>query len=151
MGKLKEINGYVRSALDKLPGIRADLVRLDIDWQECKFWQFAEALRQWAERNPISHERKPLDNSKKDRLFSTKQYGNKIKGCVYCNKEDRKSIQCKAVTDTNMPRKILSEKNFVLIVQGRKIERVNVRVSRPAEFVTENIIHPFVIMIRVYS
>ena len=120
MGKLKEINGYVRSALDKLPGIRADLVRLDIDWQECKFWQFAEALRQWAERNPISHERKPLDNSKKDRLFSTKQYGNKIKGCVYCNKEDRKSIQCKAVTDTNMRRKILSEKKLCFNCTGEK-------------------------------
>ena len=111
MGKLKEINGYVRSTLDKLPGIRADLVRLDKDWQEWKFGQFTEALRQWTERNPISHERKPLDNSKKDRLFSTKQYGNKIR-CVYCNKEDHKSIQYKAVTDTNKRRKILSEKKL---------------------------------------
>ena len=34
LGKLKEINGYVRSTLDKLPGIRADLVRLDDSWQE---------------------------------------------------------------------------------------------------------------------
>ena len=31
MGKLKEINGYVRSILDKLPGIRVDLVRLGND------------------------------------------------------------------------------------------------------------------------
>ena len=68
MGKLREINGYVRSTLDKLPGTRADLARLEIDWQEWK--QFAEALRQWTERNPISHERKTLDNNKKDRLFS---------------------------------------------------------------------------------
>lgn len=29
MGKIKEINGYVRVTLDKLPSIRADLVRLD--------------------------------------------------------------------------------------------------------------------------
>ena len=51
MGKLKETNGYVRYTLEKLPGIRADLFRLDKDRQEWKFGQFAEALRQWTERN----------------------------------------------------------------------------------------------------
>jgi hypothetical protein len=34
MGKLKEVKGFIRSTLDKLPGIRADLVRSDDDWQE---------------------------------------------------------------------------------------------------------------------
>lgn len=29
MGKLKEIRGFARTTLDKLPGIRADLARLD--------------------------------------------------------------------------------------------------------------------------
>ena len=32
--KLKETNGYVRLTLDKLHGIRADLVRTDDDWQD---------------------------------------------------------------------------------------------------------------------
>ena len=50
----------------------------------------------------------------------------------------------------------ISDKKFsvrkcsVLIVQGRNMERVNVTVRRPVEFVTENNIHPFVIRIRVY-
>ena len=92
MGKLKEINDFVKSNLSKLTGIWVDLVRLDNDWKEFKFRQFAEALRQWTERNPISHERKPLDNIKKDRLFSTKQSGCKTKGRVYCAEEDHKSI-----------------------------------------------------------
>ena len=34
MNKLKDINGYVKITLDKLPGIRADLVRLHDDWQD---------------------------------------------------------------------------------------------------------------------
>ena len=34
MRKLNEIKGYVRNTLDKLPGIRADLVRLDDNWQD---------------------------------------------------------------------------------------------------------------------
>ena len=33
MGKLKEINGYVRFTLDKLCGIRADLMRTDDNWE----------------------------------------------------------------------------------------------------------------------
>ena len=32
MGKLNDVNGYVRTSLEKLPGIRADLVSLDDDW-----------------------------------------------------------------------------------------------------------------------
>ena len=109
-GKLKEINGYVRLTLDKLPSIGAALVRLDSDWQEWKFGQFAEALWQWTGRNPTSHERKPLDNSKKDRLSALSNM--EIKGCVYYNKEDHKSIQCKPVTDTNPRPKILREKKL---------------------------------------
>ena len=32
LGKLKEVNGYVRMSIDKLPGIRGDLVRTDKNW-----------------------------------------------------------------------------------------------------------------------
>lgn len=53
MGKIKEINGYVRVTLDKLPGIRADLVRLDEDWQDWDFPRMIEALRKWCDRNPV--------------------------------------------------------------------------------------------------
>ena len=35
MSKLKEINGYVRFKLNKLCGIRADLVRTYGNWQNC--------------------------------------------------------------------------------------------------------------------
>ena len=45
MKKLKEINGYLKITLDKLPGIRADLVRLYDDWQEHGFTELTEALR----------------------------------------------------------------------------------------------------------
>ena len=34
MGKLKEISGYVKLTLDKLQGIRADLVRMNNEWQQ---------------------------------------------------------------------------------------------------------------------
>ena len=34
LGKLKEISGYVRMSIDKLQGIRGDLVRTDDIWRE---------------------------------------------------------------------------------------------------------------------
>ena len=47
MGKIKEMIGYVRVTLDKLQGIRADLVRNDDNWQGWKFQQLVEALEKW--------------------------------------------------------------------------------------------------------
>ena len=54
MGKLQEINGYIRLTLVKLQVIRADLVRMDNGWQEWKFSQSVEALESWTRRNPIT-------------------------------------------------------------------------------------------------
>ena len=45
MGKKKGIRGYVRPTLDKLPGIKSDLVRLDDNWHEWRFPQLVEALK----------------------------------------------------------------------------------------------------------
>ena len=70
MNKLKDINGYVKITLDKLPGSRADLVRLDDDWQDWRFTQLVEALRKWTERNPkifVS----PDKNLKRDKIYYT--------------------------------------------------------------------------------
>lgn len=39
MGKLREVNGYARMTLNKLEGVRGDLVRTD-HWQEWKFHSF---------------------------------------------------------------------------------------------------------------
>ena len=44
-GKSSEVNGYVRATIDKLEGIRGDLVLMDDDWQEWKFPNLVEALR----------------------------------------------------------------------------------------------------------
>ena len=47
MGKDKDIRGYVRLTLDKLPCLRDDLVRMDNNWKEWRFPQLVEALRKW--------------------------------------------------------------------------------------------------------
>jgi len=45
LGKLKEVNGFVRMSIDKLPGIRGDLIRGDLvrtdkNWQGWDFPKF---------------------------------------------------------------------------------------------------------------
>ena len=45
MQKLRDIKGFVRLTLDKLPRIRADLVRLDDEWQKRDFPKLVESLR----------------------------------------------------------------------------------------------------------
>jgi hypothetical protein len=45
LGKLSQVNGYVSMTLDKLPGIRGDLVRTDDAWESWDFLKLCEALR----------------------------------------------------------------------------------------------------------
>ena len=45
LGKLKDVNGYVRMSIEKLEGIRGDLVTTDDDWREWDLTKFVDALR----------------------------------------------------------------------------------------------------------
>ena len=46
LGKLQEVKGNVRSVLDKLKGIKADLIRGQSGWQKWDFAQLASALKE---------------------------------------------------------------------------------------------------------
>ena len=81
MGKAKEIGGLMRATFDKLPDIRADLVRLDDDWQKWGFPELIEALRKLCSRNPISSRDQmsgtpdPLIHSPPNRGLPTRDLG----------------------------------------------------------------------------
>ena len=94
MNKLKDINGYVKITLDKLPGVLADLVRLDHDWQDWGYTELVEALRKWTERNSkifVS----PDKNLKLDNMYHARE---------------NKSSECKAVVKVSDRMLILSQK-----------------------------------------
>ena len=63
--KLKEINGYVKIALDKLLVTRSDLVKLDDDWQEWGFPDLTGALRKQTDHNSRRLTHNSLFHSKK--------------------------------------------------------------------------------------
>ena len=114
LGKLNDINGYVRMTLDKLSGIRADLVRLDDEWQDWKFPQLVEALRNWTVRNPKSAEQKEVQNSaskRPERSFLAKDQQSIQSNCVYCGGSHRSS-SCRKFGSVTERRRILAEERL---------------------------------------
>ena len=117
MGKLGEVNGYVRMTLDKLEGIRGDLVRTDDGWQEWKFLQSLEALRKWTIRSPSKVEERGAKKEKplppkplKQNMFQVKQQDAKRRPCVYCDSLKHQSVNCNKVTTIQERRKQLNLK-----------------------------------------
>ena len=83
MQKLKDVKGYVRLTLDKLPEIRADLIRLDDNQQEWVFCQLVDSLR----INPISPKTagNPEKHFRRENLLRVRgKDPNPAYVCVYC-------------------------------------------------------------------
>ena len=75
MGKFQDAKGNVRCVIDKLKGIKLELMRSQNDWQDWDFPQLANALKLWKDINPI----RPSDDSKRkqpraSRHFQTRDY-----------------------------------------------------------------------------
>ena len=111
MGKLQEIAGYAMMTLNKLEGIRADLIRLDNDWQEWGFPKLVEASIKWTERNPILHE-------VREKIFTATQGTYQKRRCVYCGNSSQKSADCKKVERVRERRNILREKRLCFNCTG---------------------------------
>ena len=133
LGKLKEISGYVRMAIDKLRGIRGDLVRTDDNWREWDFPKFVEALRKWTERNPVELElnEKPPERKKppflRDRSFQALQKDERARGCVYCEKPDHRSVDCKTVASVDERKRVLSRKHQCFNCTGTRHKAADCR------------------------
>lgn len=132
LGKLRDVTGNVRAVLDKLKGIKADLVRGQEGWQEWDFSQLLQAVKRWKEINPVVEESQESEdgitqsrkNGKNDwnsrrRSYQTQQEsGRRMHGCVYCDKEDHLSFNCPKVVATGDRRKILSQKQLCFNCTG---------------------------------
>ena len=111
LGKFKEVNGYVRMSIDKLPGIRGDLVRTDENWQKWDFPKFIYALQGLTERNPVTI--RSSDKTWCDSNAFNTQLDNAHpcdRGYVYCDSIDHKPHECTKVSDPNKRKKIFLKK-----------------------------------------
>ncbi|KAK3730894.1 hypothetical protein QZH41_012605 [Actinostola sp. cb2023] len=101
LGKLRDVSGNARAVLDKLRGIKADLVRGEENWQEWDFVKLLQAIKRWRDINPVeesmdSTPHKSVQPSR-TRVFNTLQGGEpevRGRGCVYCDDESHKGIAC---------------------------------------------------------
>ena len=104
--------------LDKLEGIRGNLVWTDDDWREWDFPQLVEALRKWTERNPLKQDDRATEKPapvgsqwhKRSKPFQAKQREWKPRACVYCEGPGHKASDCNKVVSVDERKKILSEK-----------------------------------------
>ena len=71
MGKTERVNGNTRNVLEKLKGIKADLVRGEDGWQDWDLPRLVVALKRWRNINEVANL-----NSNDDRSMS-KQSGRR--------------------------------------------------------------------------
>ena len=110
--KIDQINGNVSMTLDKLAGIRGDLVRTDPEWESWDFSNLAEALRQWVKRNPVTTGADSRHEENRKKLFHAKRDEQKLSGCVYCEDSNHKAVRCSKVVKPNERKQILARKGL---------------------------------------
>ena len=120
MGKLDQVNGNVPMTLDKLPGIRGDLVRTDDTWESWDFVKLCEALSLWIRRNPVdsipTEEVDPKSTRRKrersDKLFAAKQWDLKQRKCVYCEDTSHVSWECPKISTVDGRKRFLAQRHL---------------------------------------
>ena len=120
LNKLEQVNGATLMTLDKLPGIRGDLVRTDPEWEKWDFAKLSEAIRLWTRRNPVDTKSNERDsgerrNQKWDRsrkLYQARGQDFNPKECVYCGDVSHKPSNCQKITKIEERRATLAQKNL---------------------------------------
>lgn len=102
MGKLNQVNRNISMTLDKLPGIRGDLVRTNHLWESWNFLKLCEALRLWTRRDPLDSSEKtnyvPCRRETSNKLFNAQQREPKQRGCVYCDDTSHVPLKCPKIS-----------------------------------------------------
>ena len=119
LGRLHEVRGNVRATLDKLKGIKSDLVRGCDDWRDWGFKELLQQLQRWTGINPV--ESSLEDNTKSSnsqqtrssRLYQTSTVNSSEDPravnnltCVYCGDAHR-GVDCGKFADIKERKRIL--------------------------------------------
>lgn len=73
LNKLEQVNGATLMTLDKLPGIRGDLVCTDPEWEKWGFAKLSEAIRLWIRRNPVDTKSNERDSGEQRNQKSSRK------------------------------------------------------------------------------
>ena len=120
LGKLERVNGMTRSVIDKLPGIKSDIVRGHEGWQDWDLAQLVKEMKVWRDINPCNEESGKEKGKRKDRSDKVFNTGAKKHSCVYCEDSNHKSRECPRVVDVNERKKILATKRLCFNCTGAR-------------------------------
>ena len=87
LGKFERVNGMTRSVLDKLKGIKADLVRGQENWQDCDLPRLTQALKKWRDVNSATE-----DSTVPIKTIPPKRSNNKSRLSYADNKTQRQCV-----------------------------------------------------------
>ena len=158
LGRTSDCKALVRGVLNKLPGIKAELVQGKPDWKTWDFTQLINALREWKE----IHQRE-IAKSRDRSFYVEDQDPNAPRGRVFCNNASHKPSDCTVISSATDRKKFLQEKRLCFNCTGphraarckqRHHPSICDQPTRPADegaattaaHVGEKVCHPVVII-----
>lgn len=118
----------MRGVLDKLPGIKAELVSNKVGWQNWGFGDLIEALENWKAIHPLeSSSTQNDDKPHRDKSFFSRGNAAPTRGCVYCEEKDHRSFECKKVVSPAERKQKLQAKKLCFNCTGAKHQAVQCR------------------------
>ena len=148
LGKIEKVNGMTRSVLDKLKGIKADLVRGQENWQDWDLPRLTQALKKWRDVNPATEDNTVLNKTtpprRPDSKFRLYYADNKNQPhCVYCEDTSHVSRDCQRVSTEDARKRMLAQKRMCFNCTGPKHHAVECKSKCVARSADRNIIHRF--------
>ena len=128
MGKLADVKENVGSTLDKLKGIKPDLVRRHEGWQDWGFKDLPAQIKIWREIHPVEVNTSNARSGKqKTLLFHTRDLKREkvTRACVYCEEVTHKSVECTKVANAGSRKKILAKKERCFNCTGSQHQAAN--------------------------
>ena len=129
LGEGNMLKGLVLPTLNKLPNIKADLVRTDEEWEEWGIENLIKALQKWLKRNQPEAGKETGEKRRERHMFSQKGEGLKPTGVPIAylsakNHTGKTHVQCMTLL-RNIVDSFLSTA-YASIVHGQDTEKINV-------------------------
>ena len=126
LGKIERVNGMTISVLDKLTGIKADLVRGQENWQDWDLTRLAQAVKKWRDVNPATEgnnfESMPTPSKRpenKSCFFDAESMDKRR--CVYCDDASRISRDCTRVSTIDERKRMIAQKRMCFNCTGPRL------------------------------
>ena len=125
LGEADMLKGFVLTSLNKLPDIKADLVRIDEEWEEWGMKDLLKAIEKWLKRNQPESGKDMGEKKRKRHWFGQNGFGKQPQRGPHCvfGCEDSHWGDCCPVYDTlEKRRRFFSERHFCFNC-GRTVHR----------------------------